>query len=63
MCPPVGRSVSRSVGRSVGPLVMLLLAGRDKPANDLFCVYKLVAREFTNIPELPFFIAIRDLYE
>ena len=38
VCPSVGRSV----GRSVGPLVMLLSAGRDEPANDLFCVYELV---------------------
>ena len=27
---------------SVGPLVMLLSVGRDKPANDLLCVYELV---------------------
>ena len=27
---------------SVGPSVMLLSAGRDEPANDLFCVYELV---------------------
>ena len=27
---------------SVGPLVTLLSAGRDEPANDLICVYKLV---------------------
>ena len=31
-----------SVGPSVGPLVMLLSAGRDEPANDLFRVYELV---------------------
>ena len=43
--PSVGWSVGpfgRSVGRSVGPLVMLLSAGRDEPANNLFRVYKLV---------------------
>ena len=39
VCPSVGRSV----GRSVGPLVMLLSAGRDEPANDLFRVYELVS--------------------
>ena len=42
----VGRSVGRSIGPSVGPLVgpsvMLLSAGRDEPANSLFCFYKLV---------------------
>ena len=37
-------SVRRSVGPSVGPSVMLLSAGRDEPANDLFCVYKLVTK-------------------
>ena len=31
-----------SVCRSVGPSVMLLSAGRDEPANDLFRVYELV---------------------
>ena len=35
-------SVHRSVGPSVGPSVMLLSAGRDEPANDLFRVYELV---------------------
>ena len=38
VCPSVGPSV----GPLVGPLVMLLSAGRNKPANDLFCVYELV---------------------
>ena len=38
VCPSVGRSVRRSVG----PSVMLLSAGRDEPANDLFRVYELV---------------------
>ena len=31
-----------SVRRSVGPSVRLLSAGRDEPANDLFCAYELV---------------------
>ena len=39
-------SVCRSIGRSVGPLVMLLSAGRDEPANDLFRVYELVLKIF-----------------
>ena len=34
--------VRPSVGPSVGPSVMLLSAGRDEPANDLFRVYELV---------------------
>ena len=40
--PSVGPSVRRSVRWSVRPSVMLLSAGRDEPANDLFHVYKLV---------------------
>ena len=37
-------SVGRSVRWLVGPLVhnAFVSAGRDEPANDLFCVYKLV---------------------
>ena len=35
--------VPPSVGPSVGPSVMLLSAGRDKAANDLFRVYELVS--------------------
>ena len=42
MFPSVGPSVGPLVGPSVGPSVMLLSAGRDEPANDLFCVYELV---------------------
>ena len=42
VCPSVGPSVGRSVGPSVGPSAMLLSAGRDEPANDLFRVYELV---------------------
>ena len=34
--------IRASVGWSVGPSVMLLSAGRDEPANDLFRVYELV---------------------
>ena len=35
--------VRLSVHWSVGPSVMLLLAARDEPANDLFRVYELVS--------------------
>ena len=35
-------SVGQSVRRSVGPSAMLLSAGKDEPANDLFRVYELV---------------------
>ena len=42
VCPSVGPSV----GPLVAPSVMLLLAGRDEPANDLFCVYKLVTTKY-----------------
>ena len=42
VCLSVGRSVGLSFGPLVGPLVMLLSAGRDKPANDLFRLYELV---------------------
>ena len=35
-------SIRGCVRLLVRPLVMLLSAGRDKPANDLFRVYKLV---------------------
>ena len=38
MCPSVGPIIRRSVG----PLVMLLSAGRDEPANNLFRVYEFV---------------------
>ena len=38
----VGLLVSPSVSWSVGWSIMLLSAGRDKPANDIFCVYELV---------------------
>jgi len=34
--------VRPSIGPSVGRSVMLFSAGRDEPANDLFCVYELV---------------------
>ena len=40
-------SVRLSVRLSVGPLVMLLSAGRDEPANDLFRVYELVFYTFS----------------
>ena len=40
--PRLYKRVCPSVGPSVGPLVTLLSAGRDEPANNLFCVYKLV---------------------
>ena len=40
--PRLYKRVCPSVGPSVGPSVMLLSAGRDEPANDLFRVYKLV---------------------
>ena len=38
------RLVGLSVGWSVGPSILnaFVLAGRDKPANDLFRVYELV---------------------
>ena len=36
VCPSVGWLVSWSIGNA------FVLAGRDKPANDLFRVYKLV---------------------
>ena len=35
-------SIRGYVSPSVGPSVMLLSAGRDEPANDLFRVYELV---------------------
>ena len=44
VCPSVGPLVRWSIGPSVGPSVMLLSAGRDEPANNLFCVYELVSR-------------------
>ena len=37
-------SVGWSVGWSVCWSVMLLSAGRNEPANDLFCVYELVSK-------------------
>ena len=42
--PFVGWSIRQSVVRSVCPSVCnaFVSADRDKPANDLFCVYKLV---------------------
>ena len=42
--PSVGPLVGLLVGPLVGPMVgnAFVSVGRDKPANDLFCVYKLV---------------------
>ena len=50
-------SIRGYVGPLVGPSVMLLLAGRDEPANDLFRVYKLVflRAETKTANELHFF--------
>ena len=45
--PRLYKRVCPSVGPSVGPLVMLLSAGRDEPANDLFRVYELVNSQTT----------------
>ena len=42
VCPSVGQSVGPLVGWAVGRLVLLLLAGKDEPANNLFRVYELV---------------------
>ena len=47
--PQLYKRVCPSVGLSVGPSELLsvrnafVLAGRDEPANNLFCVYKLLA--------------------
>ena len=37
------------VSRLVCWMVSAVSAGRDEPANDLFCVYKLVQRYFCDI--------------
>ena len=46
VCPSVSwlvrRLISLSVGQSVGNA--FVLAGRDEPANGLFCVYELVCQ-------------------
>ena len=55
MCPFVGRSVRR--------LVMLLSAGRDEPANDLFRVYELVFYYIQQWLEIGFKMCLIHLYE
>ena len=45
----VSLSVRPLVRWSVGPSVMLLSASRNEPANDLFRVYKIVAKASSSI--------------